>query len=78
MDFRIAIAGTNYRVDLVILCVELLCNVLGFLCDELLQKLLCVHCLLSYALNCFFFMTAVSCTYHLPCHFLGVVSNRST
>lgn len=54
MDFRIAIAGTNYRVDLVILCVELLCNVLGFLCDELLQKLLCVHCLLSYALNCFF------------------------
>lgn len=55
MDFRIAIAGTNYRVDLVILCVELLCNVLGFLCDELLQKLLCVHCLLSYALNCFFY-----------------------
>jgi len=54
VDFRIAIAGTNYRVDLAILCVELLCNVLGFLCDELLQKLLCVHCLLSYALNCFF------------------------
>lgn len=83
MDSRLAIAWVSYHVDLVILYVELLCNMLGFLCEELFQyrvKLIILYivccCMLLIVLVCL--MAAVSCPYHVPRRFLRVISNRST